>query len=234
MSCGEITAPYALIADAAVQAILILECGEPLVDVATLAPLSVIAAPEHPAMKPHYTRVRRSVAERLLRVQQSLPAGIRVRLYEGYRSLQVQQMLFAEHRTRITAARPDIAEEDLHRETGRLVSPVVNRDGSRNIPPHATGGAVDIELTDERGEVLDFGMCVADWPRVAAGVCATAAAGIGARARENRALLIAAMTREGFVNYPAEWWHFSYGDRYWAYQSGAECARYGVVRDENI
>ena len=24
------------------------------------------------------------------------------------------------------------------------------------------------------------------------------------------------MKKAGFVNYPPEWWHWSYGDRYWA------------------
>lgn len=24
------------------------------------------------------------------------------------------------------------------------------------------------------------------------------------------------MTTAGFISYPTEWWHYSYGDRYWA------------------
>jgi D-alanyl-D-alanine dipeptidase len=28
------------------------------------------------------------------------------------------------------------------------------------------------------------------------------------------------------VNYPTEWWHWSYGDRYWALMTGAPAARY--------
>ena len=33
----------------------------------------------------------------------------------------------------------------------------------------------------------------------------------------------------GLVNYPTEWWHWSYGDRYWALISGADAALYGPV-----
>jgi hypothetical protein len=33
----------------------------------------------------------------------------------------------------------------------------------------------------------------------------------------------------GFVNYPTEWWHWSYGDRYWALATGAPAACYGPV-----
>ncbi len=31
----------------------------------------------------------------------------------------------------------------------------------------------------------------------------------------------------GLVNYPTEWWHWSYGDRYWAMATGAPGAIYG-------
>ena len=33
----------------------------------------------------------------------------------------------------------------------------------------------------------------------------------------------------GFVNYPTEWWHWSFGDRYWAFVTGHGAARYGQV-----
>jgi D-alanyl-D-alanine dipeptidase len=38
----------------------------------------------------------------------------------------------------------------------------------------------------------------------------TAARQIGSEARRFRALLVAAMQRHDFANYPREWWHFSY------------------------
>jgi len=52
---------------------------------------------------------------------------------------------------------------------------------------------------------------------------------INATGRANRAVLAAAMTVAGFVNYPTEWWHWSYGDRYWALVSGAPAAIYGTL-----
>jgi D-alanyl-D-alanine dipeptidase len=35
------------------------------------------------------------------------------------------------------------------------------------------------------------------------------------------------MSTAGFLNYPTEWWHFSYGDRYWALDTGEQTAIYG-------
>ncbi|MER7188457.1 M15 family metallopeptidase, partial [Streptomyces hyaluromycini] len=57
--------------------------------------------------------------------------------------------------------------------------------------------------------------------------CRTGAPNVGAEARANRVLMGRALTTAGFVNYPTEWWHWSYGDRYWALLSGAPAARYG-------
>jgi zinc D-Ala-D-Ala dipeptidase len=31
------------------------------------------------------------------------------------------------------------------------------------------------------------------------------------------------------VNYPTEWWHWSYGDSYWALTTGAPAAIYGPI-----
>ncbi|MCZ0970531.1 hypothetical protein O1L55_01370 [Streptomyces albulus] len=45
----------------------------------------------------------------------------------------------------------------------------------------------------------------------------------------HRALLGRALGGAGFVNYPSEWWHWSYGDRYWGLLTGARCAVYGPV-----
>lgn len=42
----------------------------------------------------------------------------------------------------------------------------------------------------------------------------------------NRQLLVDVMTSAGFVNYGHDWWHYSYGDRYWAYATGSDTAIY--------
>lgn len=38
------------------------------------------------------------------------------------------------------------------------------------------------------------------------------------------------MKKNGFVNYPNEWWHFCYGDRMWAAYSGKKTCFYGLVK----
>lgn len=48
--------------------------------------------------------------------------------------------------------------------------------------------------------------------------------------KDNRKVLCKAMQRAGFVNYPLEWWHFSYGDKMWAAYSGKRYAIYSIVQ----
>jgi zinc D-Ala-D-Ala dipeptidase len=61
----------------------------------------------------------------------------------------------------------------------------------------------------------------------------TDAANLSAMARRNRRVLMTALAAAGLVNYPTEWWHWSYGDRYWALLTGQPAAIYGLVQAQD-
>jgi D-alanyl-D-alanine dipeptidase len=42
------------------------------------------------------------------------------------------------------------------------------------------------------------------------------------------------LSPHGLVNYPTEWWHWSFGDRYWALLSETGAALYGPVDPEDV
>jgi D-alanyl-D-alanine dipeptidase len=114
------------------------------------------------------------------------------------------------------------------------VSPVFHWDGTVNIPPHSTGGAVDIEIVDGHGKVLDYGMEIREWSTVDPKLCAPFCSSLTEVARHNRNQLAQLMECEDFAVYEHEWWHFSYGDQYWAYRNGQPFARYGTCQPELI
>ena len=176
-----------------------------------------------------YTKLRKSVYEKLCAAQKILPKGWRFRVYEGLRSRKVQKMLFdAEHeRVKIRLAGQTLAE--IFRETTRLVSPIENFDGSKNIPPHSTGAAVDVEIVTKEGRVVDMGMEAKEWNSVEPELCLTDCNIINENIRANRKILFDVMTAQDFVNMPTEWWHFSYGARYWAYHKKQPHAIYDGV-----
>jgi D-alanyl-D-alanine dipeptidase len=95
--------------------------------------------------------------------------------------------------------------------------------------PHQTGGAVDVTLCTDDGVELNLGSRVLDTPEASANACYTAARNIPVAALRNRANLWTALRREGLTNYPTEWWHWSYGDRYWALNNGVPNTLYAPV-----
>ena len=66
-------------------------------------------------------------------------------------------------------------------------------------------------------------------PEESDGACYFAAENVSAEARHNRAVLADALEGAGLVNYPTEWWHWSFGDRYWALSRGEAHAVFGPV-----
>lgn len=199
--------PPVLVDDPRVLAVPIEECGEPLVD---LRSYPLLATTDHPkAESPAETRLhcREGVAERLLRADTALPEGVRLLIVECHRPLEIQEAYWEANLEALRERHPDRPEEELAEESAKFVAP------PRIVPPHSTGGAVDLVLLDADGTELDMGS-----PLNKAGpLMRTDAEGIPEAAKDNRGTLLAAMEGAGFVNYGHEWWHFSYGDRYWAF-----------------
>jgi D-alanyl-D-alanine dipeptidase len=163
--------------------------ADPLVDVRAHVPDALLdvryAADDNALGRAVYPRaaayLRRSCAERLSRAAAELRGrGLRLVVYDAYRPLSVQRLLWA--------ARPD----------PRFVA-----DPARGSA-HNRGGAVDVGLADAAGTPLampsrfdEFG------PRAAHG-----AAGVPADAAERARALRRAMESAGFAALDEEWWHY--------------------------
>ncbi|MFE0189577.1 nitrilase-related carbon-nitrogen hydrolase [Streptomyces sp. NPDC058989] len=210
-----------LMADPAVAAIGVEECGEPLVDVRTAAP-ALLAAADQLDERGASAHLRQGVLRRLLAAQESLPAGLRLQLVEGYRPPELQRRYFEGYAQELRAAQPGWDAERIHRAASRYVSPP-------DIAPHSAGGAVDVTLVTADGQGVDMGTPIDASPEESDGACYTSAPDLTPAARTNRRILASALRAAGLVNYPTEWWHWSYGDRYWALATGAEHALYGPV-----
>jgi D-alanyl-D-alanine dipeptidase len=222
-----------LIADPQIVAIPIKEGHEPMIELRD-HPHPGIALGPSPEIPDNtdYTRVRKTVYEKLLAAQKLLPNGLHFCLYEGYRSLRLQKMLFDNRCKKLEKLHPDWDPTQIFNEATRLVSPVTHLDGSKNIPPHSTGGAFDIYLLDAKGNALDMGIHPKDWMQDNDGsISLTASTKISAIAQVNRKIMSTALSAVGFVNYTAEYWHWSYGDRYWAHQQGKTNAIYDTYSD---
>ena len=212
-----------------INSISICENNEPLIDLKEQDELTYGPPPDTPLTQHDYTKIRKTVYEKLCLAQKELPNDWKFRVYEGLRSLNVQKILFDSLYNSLKLKKTDLSEEDLFKQTSLLVAPVRFLNGTTNIPPHSTGGAIDIEVIDKSGNLIDFGMAIKDWNIVDPDICDTYSLKISEEATRNRQILLDIMCTQEFVNYPREWWHFSYGDRLWAYFKNKKEAIYGGI-----
>jgi len=218
-----------LLADPAVLAVPVHENNEPLIDLTQQKEIAydlTAFVPENP----HYTKIRKTVYDKLKQAQATLPQGLKFSVYQGYRSLETQQSIFEYRYSELRKASPKMTHEQLFKKTTQFASPVINLDGTKNIPPHSTGGAIDVYLIDEKGKAVDMGILLQDAHKDLESIyCKTDSNAISEQAKEYRRIMSKALEAVGFVNYPMEYWHWSYGDRYWAYQTQHKYALYHSV-----
>ncbi|MBI3909790.1 MAG: D-alanyl-D-alanine carboxypeptidase family protein [Armatimonadetes bacterium] len=202
--------------------IKIIENGEPLVDILAFS-RDLRWAESHPVFD--YVRVRwcrRIVARMLAQAQQRLPKGIHLGIVEGWRSPEIQRMMYLHTWQEIRRRHPCWSEAALRRLTNRFSAPP----DDVCPPPHTTGGAVDLHLVQEDGTPLDMTSPHPEDFREAAPMFCR---GLSRTAERHRTLLREVLTSVGLTNYAAEWWHWSYGDSGWAHRTGAPHAVYGQV-----
>ena len=222
-------ASVVLLSDPRIGAIGVAASGEPLVRLRPTSRLSIATLPPPApiglgsmAATDDYAHVRHGLAERLTAAAAMLPRGLRLHVVEGYRPAALQHTYFEAYRQQLLARIPTLTSDESHRLASRFVAPL-------DVAAHTSGAAVDITLVDLAGEGLDMGTPIDATPEASDGACYFGARRISAAARTNRDLLATCLAGAGLVNYPTEWWHWSYGDRYWAFTSGHPTALYGPV-----
>ena len=162
--------------------------------------------------------VRESVAIMLSQIQSSLSNNLCLKIIDGYRPMEAQKRIYTQVFSEIKSKFPNLADKELKKETDKWVA------NPRIIPPHTTGGAVDLTIMDKNLKELDFGTKVNT-----ISIKAATEFPFKNKTKENRIFLIKIMTKAGFVNYPLEWWHWSYGDRIWAYYKKKPFAIYNSI-----
>ncbi|MEU7828164.1 MULTISPECIES: M15 family metallopeptidase [unclassified Nonomuraea] len=213
------TSDIVLISDPRVAAIPVRDNGEELADVRGRLRVDERMADRAGA----YAHLRSGLLARLERAERRLPDGFHLLVVEGYRPIDTQRRIFDEYRDGLRAAFREMSPDEAYIAASRYVSPV-------EVAPHTAGAAVDLTLTAPDGTEYDMGTQVNDNPEESDGACYMDATNISADARAHRKILADALEPVGLVNYPTEWWHWSFGDRYWALAEGRPYALYGPHR----
>lgn len=217
--------PLLNLSDPEIANIPVIDCGEALVSLRDLHPRLLLDGSEANVVCIGHSPIfvaRETVARRLVEAAAALPPGYLLLVKESLRPAALQKLYFERRLERVMSEQPSLAEHEAIARTAQFVAPPW-------VAGHPSGGAVDVTLSDGHGAELDLGCGYDEDEAASEGACFSDFPGLGPAARANRALLFAAMNGIGFVNYPFEWWHWSYGDRYWAVAKRQPHAIYGTV-----
>ena len=202
-----------MISSAYIRSIPICENRESLVLVLPSEKIEVFCPDEKEVL------VRKTVLDKFIAASSMLPDGFKLKILYGYRSLRVQEKFWKEVCANIRQKNQNLTEQEIEAKARRYSA---MPDGKG---PHQTGGAIDVLIADNNGKSLDFGT---EYRGYGDDVFMHSKL-ITPEQKRNRKLLRKIMMSAGFVYYPGEWWHYSYGDQTWVAYTGNKCALYDFL-----
>jgi D-alanyl-D-alanine dipeptidase len=175
--------------------------------------------------------VRQDVYNRLVRASEKLPDGCRFRILDAWRPFSVQEYLYLSIEKMLMERFNYLDKSELEELVRTYVSPPSN--SIILHPAHTTGGSIDLTVVDEKGCSLDMG-CNFDEFSELAHTSYFEGSECYSEVQNNRRMLYNVMISEGFTNLPSEWWHYDYGNSFWAFYSGQSSKYYGVFLEEEV
>ena len=182
-------------------------------------------------------KLRKEVVNRLVKANDYLISkySFQLLIYDSWRPLEVQEFMF-KRAFFIECEKLDIDASTKNMKSYPSILEKVEKFwaypsfDSMSPPPHSTGGALDVCLSDKYGNRVEMGSEVdqmddSSIPDFYKNLNHEKAIIWNSR----RNLLREIMSKFGFAQHPNEWWHFSYGDQLWAWINKKENALYGKI-----
>lgn len=166
--------------------------------------------------------VRQTIADKLQKISENLKRdypNYKLKIVYGFRHPEIQKLYFEKRKESVRTNNLDISENDLNEITHSMTA-------FPETAGHPTGGAVDITITTNLGD-LDMGTDISDFSDPEK--IKTYSKNITKDQESNRKKLHDFMIAENFAPFYGEWWHFSYGDKEWAWFYDKENALYNQI-----
>ncbi len=176
-----------------------------------------------------YVWGRKTVAEMLVRVNaRVVPFGVEIFVLDAYRPVKCQEGLWKFFWKQAKLQMPNATEAEQREHVLNFVSDPTRfkRQDSTTWPVHTSGGAVDLTLRDiKTKQLLDMGARFDEMSTDSYSDALEKQLQAGEIKPDdprlfNRRLLHWAMTEEGFINYPLEFWHYDFGDQMYVLHAG--------------
>jgi len=198
-------------------------------------PYYVLGAPYRD--KTSIWKLREEVVKRLVKVNDYLisKSNFYLLIYDSWRPLEVQEFMF-KRAFLLECKKSDIDASFKNIKSYPSILKKVEKFWAYPSyeswcpPPHSTGGALDVCLSDKNGNLVEMGSKVdqmdeSSKPYFYENIKNEDAIIWNSR----RNLLMEVMSKFGFAQHPNEWWHFSYGDQLWAWKNKKANALYGKI-----
>ncbi|APJ04981.1 M15 family metallopeptidase [Silvanigrella aquatica] len=165
---------------------------------------------------------RQALVLKLNEILEILPNKYSFKVFDAFRTVETQFALFNYIYNQQKEINPKLSHSELYSITREFI--IHPEETSRfAIPPHNSGGAIDLTLTCdginlemgtdfdaitplsqtnyfEQEYISECGFTNEKWLEI----------------RNNRRILFNAMKHVGFTNFQVEWWHYDLGDCMWA------------------
>lgn len=163
--------------------------------------------------------LRKGTAIKLLNALELLPMQYGFKIFDAWRPFELQLSLYNAYKETVVKNNPDKTSEEIDFLVNKYVSIPAN--DPQKPPVHTTGGAVDLTIINlDSHQELDMGTDFDYFGEKASSDYFERLDDISSseydKIRLNRRLLYNTMIYAGFSNLPSEWWHYDYGNAYWA------------------
>lgn len=170
--------------------------------------------------------LRKTIIEKLNEAQKKLPKGLHLTIRDAFRPKDIVWKLYYRYMAILKEREPGISEKEADIKIRNIIAMPDDL-----VPPgHSTGGAVDVVLAGDDGVRLLFEV---DEKLISRDLqMVTSFTDLPNEILQNRKILFDTLTGVGFQNYFREYWHYSYGDPYWAVRRKDKTAIYGLPPKE--
>ena len=203
--------------------IRIKECGEPLIDIKKLCPDLVINLGSLRMKKEKTAYLRKTVAEMICQAKKYLPEDMTFIINDAWRPRYVQEEIFQQFIKHFKKRFFSWTASQIIKEVEKYVAPSKGKYASG----HMTGGAVDLRLW-RNGKKIPMNSSQLSYQENAKSFQSK----LPAYMQKNRQVMFEALQKVGLSNYPKEYWHWSYGDTWWAKRNKKKVAIYGVIAEK--
>lgn len=165
--------------------------------------------------------MRQGASERLNYAASLLPRGWQLVIKAGFRPYQVQIAVLEAFLQESKQHHPSWNDAQHLSHVRTFVA-----DPRIVCPPHVTGGAIDVDVWKREGNTfVDMG-CPPNTDNELSYLHSNL---ITPEQYDNRMVLLDAMLTAGFAPNPHEWWHYQYGETYWAAFYGHKATLYDLI-----